>query len=75
MAVGMKKKWKLPISFHFTAGLGAETLSVLVKQAIDSLHQLSIHVIALVMDGLRKKCGMNVIVRLPYYRCRVQLGT
>ena len=54
MAVGMKKKWKLSISFHFTAGLSAETLSVLVKQAIDSLHQLNIHVIALVKDDLRK---------------------
>ena len=54
MAVGMKNKWKLPISFHFTAGLSAKTLSVLVKQAIDSLHQLNIHVIALVIDGLRK---------------------
>ena len=53
MAVGMKKKWKLPISFHFTAGLSAETLSVLIKQAIDSLHEINIDVKALVMDGLR----------------------
>ena len=33
MAVGLKK-WKMPVSFRFTAGLTAETLSVLIKRAI-----------------------------------------
>ena len=27
MAVGLKKKWKMPVSFHFTAGLTTETVS------------------------------------------------
>ena len=27
MAVGLKMKWKMPVSFHFTAGLTAGTVS------------------------------------------------
>ena len=36
MAVGLKKRRKAPISFHFTAGTNAETLSVLIKQSINA---------------------------------------
>lgn len=53
MAVGLRKKWKMPVSFHFTAGLTAETLSVLIKQAITALSDIDVNVKAIVMDGLR----------------------
>ena len=36
MAVGLKKRRKAPISFHFTAGTNAETLSVLIKRSINA---------------------------------------
>lgn len=52
MAVGLKKRWKAPISFHFTAGLNAETQMVLIKQAISALEDIGIRVVCLVMDGL-----------------------
>ena len=53
MAVGLKKRWKAPISFHFTAGINAETLSVLLKQSINALHEIGIQTKCIVTDGLR----------------------
>lgn len=66
MAVGFRKKWKSPISFHLTAGLTSDTLSVLITQAIDALSKVNIQVRVLVSDGHRtnisalKKLGCNI---------------
>ena len=51
MAVGLKMKWKMPVSFHFTAGLTAETLSVPIKQAITALGDIDVNVRAMVIDS------------------------
>ena len=53
MAVGLKKRWKAPISFQFTAGINAETLAVLIKQSITALHEFGIRTTCIVTDGFR----------------------
>ena len=53
MAVGLKKKWKAPIAFFFTAGLTAEVLSTLITHSVDALFSRGIQVRAIVSDGHR----------------------
>lgn len=62
MAVGIKKKWKCPISFHFTAGLTAATLTSLVRMAVTALKDINITTKVLVTDGLRSNtAAMNML--------------
>lgn len=52
MAVGLKARWKAPISFHLTRGCTAETQRELLSHAITALQEQNIAVRALSMDGL-----------------------
>ena len=64
MAVGLRKKWKMPVSFHFTAGLTAETLSVLIKQAITALSDIDVNVKAICDGRIEDKHCSNGPTRL-----------
>lgn len=52
MAVGLNKKWKVPISFHLTAGgCAAEIQKTLLLSAIQALYDIGINVRVLTLDG------------------------
>ena len=56
MAVGMKSKWKMPISYHLTKGCNAETQKTLIMHAIEALEEQRIHVRVVTCDG----CATNL---------------
>ena len=56
MAVGLKARWKAPISFHMTRGCTADAQAQLLRHAIDALREQNICVRTLTMDG----CATNI---------------
>ena len=58
MAVGIKKHWKAPISFHFINGIKAETQKGLLFNAIESLAVIDIRARLVIMDGHRTNISM-----------------
>ena len=59
IAVGMKSKWKTPISYHLTTGCNSGTKNTLIMHAIEALEEQRIHVRVVMCDG----CATNWVVR------------
>ena len=65
MAVGMREKWKIPVSYHLTRGLTADQQKTLIICAIDALQEQNIQVRVVTFDGAAtnvataKKLGCN----------------
>lgn len=51
MVVPLKGNWKIPIANFFINGLSAETMSALIKQALIRLHDISVEICSLSLDG------------------------
>ena len=58
MAVGLKSKWKAPLSFHFTKGLSAEAQCSLLCMCFDKLLECGMVIHAVTMDGHATNLGM-----------------
>ena len=58
MVVGLKGHWKAPIGYFFTATLTADTQKELVVHALEALHDRSIKVVSVTMDGHATNLGM-----------------
>ena len=56
MAVGIRKRWKAPVSFHFTKGLTSETQKTLILDAIEQLYHVGLNVRVIICDG----CATNL---------------
>ena len=74
MAVGMKEKWKMPVSFHLTRGVTADQQKTLIMAAIDALQEQNIHVRVVTFDGAvtnmstAKKLGCNYEHDVYYFQ-------
>lgn len=63
MLQGLKKKWKQPISYHFSeGGLNSDNLYVLIKNTILALQQLGFIVVCTVCD--QYSANVNAIKKL-----------
>ena len=51
MAVGIRKRWKSPVSFHFTKGLSSETQKTIILDAVEQLFMVGVHVRVIICDG------------------------
>jgi hypothetical protein len=58
MVVGLKGHWKAPIGYFFTSTLTADTQKELVVHALEALHDRSIKVVSITMDGHATNLGM-----------------
>ncbi|KAJ8915391.1 hypothetical protein NQ315_008278 [Exocentrus adspersus] len=63
MLRGLRKKWKRPISFHFTqGGINADKLKVLIKETIIALQDIGFVISCIVCD--QYSANINAIKRL-----------
>lgn len=51
MVVPLNSNWKLPIAYFFINSLTSETKSALIKQALIRLHDVSVEICSLTLDG------------------------
>lgn len=51
MVIGLQGHWKSPIAYYLTSTLHADTQKELVVHALEALHERSIKVVSITMDG------------------------
>lgn len=51
MIVPLKGNWKIPIAYFFINGMSADTKSALIRQALIRLHDVSVEICSLTLDG------------------------